>query len=319
MTSEIEGWITTMYGEGFEFANHGYNHTTTQESVDSMKLLYDDLGIYNVGYCGPGGSGTPVWSQEQVDIVKQYHHYYMGRDSADGVEKPYDMYRLPRWFITGSTTEAQIDDHLGDCATNNTWLIFASHGIDSVESQVEYIFARAAALGIDVKTVEEVVEENHPLGTTIDCSSDVNQDQTLTYSTETDAETLDPEAWNEYWHETTWTGPRYVGSPVVYCHTSEDNLPVMRFSKLVPNGTYQVKADLVTLDPGDTYTVYYSFDEGNPSQFSVNMSENSEVVLESVTVTDGMFNLYTQNAESDGADDYVGWAFVKLFRTDAQQ
>jgi hypothetical protein len=120
--------------------------------------------------------------------------------------------------------------------------------------------------------------------------------------------------WNEYWHSTSWTSPRYIGSPVVYCHTSNDSLPVMKFYRNVPNGEYDVTASIIEYDPGRTYRVYYSFDQGNPSQYNVEVNKNSDVSLGTVTVTNGQFALYTQKADAvSGSDGYVGWAFIKLF------
>ena len=65
--------------------------------------------------------------------------------------------------------------------------------------------------------------------------------------------------------------------------------------------------------PYRTYRLYYSFDEGNPSQYNVEVNENSDVSLGTVTITDGQFALYTQKADVVSGDDgYVGWAFIRL-------
>ncbi len=70
----------------------------------------------------------------------------------------------------------------------------------------------------------------------------------------------------------------------------------------------------IPYETGTTYRVYYSFDESNPSQNSVDISEKTEADLGTVTVTNGEFNLYTQKADAvTGPEGYVGWAFIKLF------
>ena len=124
---------------------------------------------------------------------------------------------------------------------------------------------------------------------------------------------LNTSVWNEYWHNTSWTDPRFLGSPVVYCHTSNNSLPVMKFYRNVPNGEYEVRASIIAKDPGRTYRLYYSFDQGNPSKYNVVVNKNSDVSLGTVTVTNGQFALYTQKADAiSGGDGYVGWAFIKL-------
>ena len=120
--------------------------------------------------------------------------------------------------------------------------------------------------------------------------------------------------WNEYWHTTNWTEPRYIGSPAVYCHTSNKSLPVMKFYRNVPDGEYEVRATIIAKDLDRTYRLFYSLnDEGNPSKDSVEVNKNSDVSLGTVTVTNGQFALYTQKADAiSGGDGYVGWAYIRL-------
>ncbi len=158
-----------------------------------------------------------------------------------------------------------------------------------------------------------MITDLYPPGRVIECSEDTLQDPVLTYFEE-GVGSFSTSVWNEYWHNTSWTGPRYIGSPVVYCHTSNDSLPVMKFYLNVPNGEYEVRAVIIAYDTDRTYRLYYSFDEGNPSQYNVEVNGNSDVLLGTVTVTDGQFALYTQKADVvSGSDGYIGWAYIKLF------
>jgi hypothetical protein len=88
----------------------------------------------------------------------------------------------------------------------------------------------------------------------------------------------------------------------------------MKFHRYVLNGQYDVTATILLKNPGGTYRLYYSFDSTNTAQYNVVVNKNSDVSLGPVTVTNGQFALYTQNADvvSGGAGD-VGWAFIKLF------
>ncbi|MBN2510443.1 MAG: polysaccharide deacetylase family protein [Spirochaetales bacterium] len=328
-------WVLEMHNNGFEFASHSYYHETgvTDENVENMKLLLDGMGISPTGFVGPGAAATPAWGHDEVNIVKQYHRYYSQGYShtnvPEGLSLPFDKYLLGRWGLSNSITAARITRALEDSAANNTWIIFSGHtiggiwieddpvnggGSDQSPALIEFVFSEIERLGIAVKTVEEVVDMYHPRGAVIDCSSNEHQEPDLTYFEEGDPQSMDPAVWNEYWHTTTWSGPRFVGNPAVYCHTSNDSLPLMRFTLSIPNGTYRVRAELIPYDTGRTYRVFYSFDSSNPSQLSVDISEKTDADLGTVTVTDGELNLYTQNADVvSGAEGFVGWAYVKLF------
>jgi hypothetical protein len=87
----------------------------------------------------------------------------------------------------------------------------------------------------------------------------------------------------------------------------------MKFYRSVPNGEYDVRASILEYDPYRTYKLYYSFDEGDPSQYNVEVNENSDVSLGTISINDGQFALYTQKADVvSGEDGYVGWAFIRL-------
>jgi hypothetical protein len=154
-------------------------------------------------------------------------------------------------------------------------------------------------------------------GNDIECADDSAQFPVLT-SFEKDTlgfAAFNTSVWNEYWHDIQfWVDPRFSGSPVVYCHTSNDSLPVMKFYRNVPDGEYEVRATIIEYDAGRTYRLYYSFNDSvNTSQDSVDVTKNSEVSLGTVTITNGQFTLYTQNADVVSGDEgYVGWAWIVL-------
>ena len=100
----------------------------------------------------------------------------------------------------------------------------------------------------------------------------------------------------------------------MFCHTSNDTLPVMKFYRDIPNGEYEVRATIIEYDAGRTYRLFYSFNDSvNTSQDSVDVTKNSDVSLGTVTITNGKFALYTQNADVISGDEgYVGWAWIVL-------
>jgi hypothetical protein len=186
-------------------------------------------------------------------------------------------------------------------------------GWNQAEELLRLTFDAVVERQIPVKTVREVIYDHFPPGCVIECSVDTLQDPVLTYFEEGGG-SFSTSVWNEYWHSNDGQAPYIIGSPAVYCHTSNDTLPVMKFFRNVPNGEYEVKASILPYNLGRTYRVYYSFDSVNPSQYNVEVNKNSDVSLGTVTVTNGQFALYTQKADAvSGGDGYVGWAFIKLF------
>ncbi len=316
-------WVVEMYNNGFEFASHTTDHNgITDSNVEGMKLLFDDIGVPLEGFIAP----NHLWSHEEISIVKKYHSYYAAQFTQQGINTPFDIFHLPRCGLSNRSTASSITEILEYVANNDTWIIFNGHPTSGTWSEenartdwgqspelLEFVFNEIQRLGIQVKTVGEVINQYHPLGGTIDCSSNDHQEPDLEYFEEGDPQSPDPSVWNEYWHNTVGTRPGYTGNPVVYCHTSNKDLPVMQFSQSVPNGQYKVIAELIPYNAG-TYRVYYSFNASDPSQNSVDISEKTEVDLGSVTVNNGKFNLYTQKADMiSGSDGFVGWAFIKLF------
>jgi hypothetical protein len=332
------GWVSgnvdkllEMQAAGWEISNHTYSHPCDFEESDisTMKDWLDSHGFPNSGFTAP----CNTWNHSKVNIVKKYHPYFAegGNNIPEGgISQPLDLYFIKRFNLTNQDNIETIRAKLDDAVANNKWIIFYGHEIGGTygdgsgwlqsEQLLREVLDEIVLRGIPVKTVKEVINDLFPPNCVIECSRDTMQYPVLTYFEQSvqGEPPGDPpfstSVWNEYWHNTSYTRPRFVGSPVVYCHTSNDSLPVMKFYRNLPNGEYDVTASIITKDIDRTYRLYYSFDEGNPSQYSVDVDKNSEVSLGTVTITNGQFALYTQKADAiSGGDGYVGWAFIKLF------
>ncbi len=310
--------LLVMQAAGWEISNHTWDHQDINEwEVDSMKQWLDSHGFPNPGFAAPNG----IWDHNRANIVKKYSPYYAANNTTGGgIPQPFDLYFLNRCGLTNEENIEQVRDWLDDAVANNKWIIFYAHEIGDTNTGwwqspelLRETFDEVVKRGIPVKTVREVVNDLFPPGCVIECSEDTQQDPVLTYFEEGDSGSFDTSVWNEYWHNTSWTASRYSGSPGVYYHTSNDTLPVMKFYRNVPDGEYDVRATILEYDAGRTYRLYYSFDEGNPSQYNVEVNENSDVSLGSVTINNGQFALYTRKADVVSGDDgYVGWAFIRL-------
>jgi peptidoglycan/xylan/chitin deacetylase (PgdA/CDA1 family) len=312
--------LLEMQNAGWEISSHTYDHDTINEwEVSSMKDWLDANGFPNSGFCAPYG----IWDHSLVNTVKRYHPYYAANNTTfGGISQPFDLYALKRVGLTNDMSIDTIKAILDDAVANNKWIIFSGHVFgntpDGWEQSVELLkatFDEIVLRGIPVKTVRDVINDLFPPGCVIECSDSAKQYPVLTAFEEDSLGfgAFNTSAWNEYWHTTFWSDPRYTGSPVVYCHTSNDTLPVMKFYSDVPNGQYEVIASIIEYDADRTYRLYYSFDGDNLSQYNVEVNQNSDVSLGTVTITNGQFALYTQKAEVVSGDDgYVGWAFIKL-------
>ncbi|HMN17733.1 MAG TPA: polysaccharide deacetylase family protein [Ignavibacteriaceae bacterium] len=310
--------LQKMQTVGWEISSHTYLHDmgVTEPNVMAMKNWLDSLGFLNSGFAAPGHE----WDHSKINFVKKYHPYYCGHGSQDGGNTyPIDLYSIKRFGLDSGVSLQDVKDALDDAVANNKWLIFLGHvigndgGWEQPPALLEATFNEVIARGIPVKTVREVINDQFPPGCVIECAVDTLQDPVLTYFEEGE-DSFSTSVWNEYWHNTSWTVPQYIGSPAVYYHTSNDSLPVMKFYRNVPNGEYEVRATILTKDPGRTYRLFYSLNnENNPAELNVDVTQNSEVSLGTVTVTNGQFALYTQKADAiSGGDGYVGWAFIKL-------
>ncbi len=321
--------LKVMQKAGWEISSHTYSHADpiTELEVSKMKNWLDSLGFPNSGFQSPRND----WDHDLVNIVRKYHPYYSAgtgsyNQNEEGMSHPYDIYFLKRFGLDGSVTMQQIRNLLDSALVKNQWVIFYGHPITTNgggnwgqdTSLLRATFDEVVARGIPVKTVREVINDLYPPGCVIECAEDTLQVPVINYFEQQEVGGPIPEfnssVWNEYWHNTAWTEPRYKGSPVVYYHTSNDSLPVMKFYRNVPNGEYEVRATIIVRDPDRTYRLFYSInDENNPSKDSVDVNKNSDVSLGTITVTNGQFALYTQKADVvSGSDGYVGWAYIRL-------
>ncbi len=316
--------LLEMQAAGWEISNHTYSHDCSygESQVSTMKDWLNANGFPNSGF----GAPCNIWDHARVNFVKKHSSYLTTATELPGIPQPIDLYFVQRINLTNRDNIAAVRGWLDDAVANNKWIVFLAHEFGGTygdgstwfqsEQLLRLVFDEIVLRGIPVKTVREVINDQFPTGRFIECSADSMQYPVLTYLEQQgqgDPLPLNTSVWNEYWHNTSWTGPRYKGSPVVYCHTSNDSLPVMKFYRNVPNGEYEVVASILEYDPGRTYRLYYSFDSTNTSQYNVEVNKNSDVSLGTVTVTDGQFALYTQNADAiSGGDGFVGWAFIKL-------
>ncbi len=317
--------LLEMQAAGWEISNHTYSHDCSygESQVSTMKNWLNANGFPNSGFAAP----CNIWDHNRVNFVKKHSPYFATATELPGIPQPIDLYFVQKINLTNRDNIAAIRTILDDAVANNKWVVFLAHEFGGTygdgstwfqsEQLLRMVFDEIVLRGIPVKTVREVINDQFPPGCVIECSRDTMQYPVLTYLEQQgtgEPLTLNSSVWNEYWHNTSWTGPRFMGSPVVYCNTSNDSLPVMKFYLNVPDGEYDVSASIILKNSGSTYRVYYSFDSTNTSQYNVVVNKNSEVSLGTVTVTNGQFALYTQNADVvSGSDGDVGWAFIKLY------
>ena len=316
--------LLEMQSAGWEISSHTFNHDSLmkEDNVRKMKNWLDSLGFPNPGISCPSN----IVSRQAFIVAKKYHPYFCAATTNyGGLAEPFDLYYLLRFSLTNDQTKESIEGFLDNAIANKKWIIFYGHTMgnkpgtwEQSEDLLRMTFDAVVERGIPVKTVREVINDIYPPGYTIECAEDSLQKPILTYfeqqGTGGEIPPFDSSEWNEYWHYTEWTDPHLMGSPVVYCHTSNDTLPVMKFYRHVPNGEYEVRATIIEFNPGRTYRLYYSFyDSVNTSQYNVEVDKNSDVSLGTVTVTNGKFALYTKKADAvSGGDGYVGWAFIRL-------
>jgi hypothetical protein len=322
--------LLEMQAAGWEISNHTWDHyqfwandTINEFEVSSMKNWLDSLGFPNSGFAAPFND----WDHNVVNVVKKYSLYYCA-SGGNGIYPPYDRYFLRRVGISNNISIETIKGYLDEAVASKQWIIFSGHEIGGTYGDpndgfaqsaelIQMVFDEVVARHIPVKTVREVINELYPPGNDIECADDSSQSPVLT-SFEADSlgnAPLNTAVWNEYWHDIRfWVDPRFSGSPVVFCHTSNDSLPVMKFYRDIRNGEYEVRATIIEYDAGRTYRLFYSLNDSvNTSKDSVDVTQNSDVSLGTVTITNGQFALYTQKADAiTVGDGYVGWAWIVL-------
>ena len=116
------------------------------------------------------------------------------------------------------------------------------------------------------------------------------------------------------------------GFPTVVAGVNEyenNGLPPMRFyTSGLANGTYSVYANLYTQAPGRKMRYFWGYSPTQTKQYSIdvtgntNATEHTEYLLGSVSVTNGTFSIYAQDADLlSGSYGVFGWAWVRLVKT----
>ncbi|MFN2154937.1 MAG: hypothetical protein ACK2UX_06850, partial [Anaerolineae bacterium] len=143
----------------------------------------------------------------------------------------------------------------------------------------------------------------------INCWEDDHQDPVLPTIYSPDL----PDPLDNAWGEFQWDQRDYPG---VFAGRDEEP-GTITFYDNVPNGTYHIIANLY--HGLDSFRYYYGFDAGDPRAHSVDVTYGgedgfAEFYLGSTTVTDGVFSLYTDDADliEDGGGVSYGWAWLRL-------
>jgi len=126
-----------------------------------------------------------------------------------------------------------------------------------------------------------------------------------------------------------WTEFHYVAGgrpyPSVMAGADEEDygLPTMHFYTTdIPNGTYELIANLYTGGSGRDMRYYYGFTPADPKAHSVDtvggtggFDQHTEYSLGQVTVSNGRFDLYVRDADLlAGTYPFFGWAHLRLER-----
>lgn len=114
------------------------------------------------------------------------------------------------------------------------------------------------------------------------------------------------------WTEFLWTSRGYPG---VFAATGESP-PLMRFYSNVPNGTYTLAAGLYW---NRNLRYFWGYSAGSPEAFSFDVTSGNpgnfaQYTIGSVTVTDGLFEIFVRRADPLPGGDYPfwGWAWIEL-------
>ena len=152
----------------------------------------------------------------------------------------------------------------------------------------------------------------------IACPDDAHQAPVLATTTNAADIGLSDGRWTEF----LYVGGRSFATVVAGVNEYEKNgLPPMRFfASGIANGTYDVYANLYTQVTGRNMRYYYGYAPGETKRYYVDTvggsggaSEHTEYRLGSVTVTDGTFSLYAQDADLlSGSYAVFGWAWIRL-------
>ncbi len=153
-------------------------------------------------------------------------------------------------------------------------------------------------------------------GLTINLWEDAHQDPVRTTFT-------DPTLLND--HDGQWDEFYNVGGrpfPALFAgHNEWENnalQPMHFFATGIPNGAYQVYANLYTPYPTRYYFGYTLAEALASAHYVDNVVgaggaiQFAELLLGTVTVTDGRFDLWAGDGDSSGANYFYGWAWIRL-------
>jgi hypothetical protein len=161
-----------------------------------------------------------------------------------------------------------------------------------------------------------------PTGITINCWEDNHQEPVLVTTTNPADIDLADGRWTEFFYESARPFPTVVAG----ADEEGYGLPVMRFSASgIPNGDYEVYANLYTNDVGRDMRYYYGYSPTAPKAYFVDTvggsgssTQHTEYRLGTVTISNGIFNIYVQDADLLGGSYPVfGWAWIRLVSTNA--
>ena len=154
--------------------------------------------------------------------------------------------------------------------------------------------------------------------TTINTWDNTHQDPVLTTTSDVDTLTYNAAAgqWTEFLYTAGRPYPTILASAQ---HTA--TLPTMHFyAGGIPNGRYQVIANLYDNAP---MRYYFGYTSADPSALNVvtagsaTGTEHREYSLGTVDITNNAFNLYTNKATQLGGNyEMFGWAWIRLAPAD---
>ena len=155
-------------------------------------------------------------------------------------------------------------------------------------------------------------------GIRINCWEDDHQDPVLV--TTSDVPTLTANSQNAQWTEFLYTQTRPYPS-VMASALYTAGLPTMHFyADAIPNGQYEVFANLYD---NAAMRYYYGYSETDPGANFITTSggatgdQHREYSLGIIDITDNSFDLYVNNAQLINPADYdiFGWAWINLVPT----
>jgi hypothetical protein len=154
---------------------------------------------------------------------------------------------------------------------------------------------------------------------TIDLSADNHQEPVLAQTSVVDTLISNSASalWTEFYYPTSRPYASVMASAL---HTA--GLPLMHFYAVgIPNGRYQVLANVYDNAP---MRYFYGLSAATPNERYFDAAggsggtQHKEYSLGTITITNGRFDLYTNNAQLiNGGYDIFGWAWVKLLPAQA--